>query len=271
MSWKTYLAELKRCRLEFSNEAVHDLRVATRRIMAVLQFLHSLEPRPRLRKLIHTFKEQLDEFDELRDTQVILAEISESLQELPQLQGFQKQQQHFENKLLKRLRKKFRHFESNDLRRRVRKVHETLEKESRAGFETPVLQPVDDAYLSVDQRLSVMDAARPATIHRVRIAFKRFRYMVEIVHPLLAGFPLDQLKRMNEYQSLMGEVQDAEVFMQTLSDYAENASAQDLETVHRYYARRHAEAIAAFVAEKNRLHQFWRALPDQPFPWEKST
>jgi CHAD domain-containing protein len=105
----------------------------------------------------------------------------------------------------------------------------------------------------------------------VRIAFKRFRYMVEIVHPLLAGFPLDQLKWMNDYQSLMGEVQDAEVFMQTLSDYLENTSVQDLEAVRRYYARRHAEAIAAFVAEKNRMHRFWRALPDQPFPWEKST
>lgn len=271
MSWKTYLAELKRCRLEFSNEAVHDLRVATRRIMAVIQLLNSITPRPRLRKIIHAFKEQLDEFDELRDTQVILAEISESLQELPQLQGFQKQQHHFENKLLKRLRKKFRNFESNDLRRRIRKVHEMLENEARAEFETPVLQPVDDAYLSVDQRLGIVDATRPSTIHRVRIAFKRFRYMVEIVHPLLTGFPLDQLKWMNDYQSLMGEVQDAEVFMQTLTDYTENASVQDLETVHLYYARRHAEAIAVFVAEKHRLHGFWREAPDQPFPWEQST
>lgn len=269
--WKTYLAELKRCRLEFSNEAVHDLRVATRRIMAVIQLLNSITPRPRLRKVVHAFKEQLDEFDELRDTQVILAEISESLQELPQLQGFQKQQQHFENKLLKRLRKKFRHFESNDLRRRIRKVHEMLEKELPAGFETPVLQPVDDAFLSVAQRLSVVDAARPATIHRVRIAFKRFRYMVEIIHPLLAGFPLDQLKWMNDYQSLMGEVQDSEVFMQTLTDYTENASVQDLETVHRYYGRRHAEAIAVFLADKDRPQSFWRESPDQPFPWEKST
>ena len=32
--WKNYRAELKRCRAEFSNEAVHDLRAAARRMLA---------------------------------------------------------------------------------------------------------------------------------------------------------------------------------------------------------------------------------------------
>src|SRR5215208_7028802 len=83
--WRNYLTELKRCRTEFSNEAVHDLRVATRRMMAIIQLLNSIAPRPRLRKIIRAFKEQLDQFDDLRDTQVILAEISETIQELPEL------------------------------------------------------------------------------------------------------------------------------------------------------------------------------------------
>src|SRR5215217_2026338 len=72
--WKKYRKELKRCREELSFEAVHDLRTATRRILAIIQLLNSISPRPRLRKLEHSFKDQLDLFDDLRDTQVILAE-----------------------------------------------------------------------------------------------------------------------------------------------------------------------------------------------------
>ncbi|HEX2698114.1 MAG TPA: hypothetical protein VHM28_10430, partial [Anaerolineales bacterium] len=34
--WKTYRAQVKTCRKEFSEEAVHDLRVAARRLLAVL-------------------------------------------------------------------------------------------------------------------------------------------------------------------------------------------------------------------------------------------
>src|SRR5918911_3627714 len=86
--WKNYRAELKRCRAEFSNEAVHDLRASARRMLAFIQLLNDISPRPRLQKLRRAFKEQLDEFDQLRDTQVILADVSETLQQLPQLQDF---------------------------------------------------------------------------------------------------------------------------------------------------------------------------------------
>src|SRR5512135_736900 len=92
-SWDKYRKEIKNCRDEFSNEAVHDLRVATRRVLAIIELLNSIEPRPRFDKIIREFKDQLDELDDLRDTQVMLAEISEELNELPQLRPFQEQLQ----------------------------------------------------------------------------------------------------------------------------------------------------------------------------------
>lgn len=94
--------------------------------------------------------------------------------------------------------------------------------------------------------------------------------MIEIVQPLLHDFPVDNFKRMNDYQSLMGEIQDAEVFAQTLADFSEHASFLDLEPVRSYYERRHAEAISAYVKEMNKLDTFWRSAPEQPFPWEKT-
>ena len=267
--WKNYRAELKRCRAEFSNEAVHDLRVATRRMLALIQLLNSIAPRPRLRKLTRAFKDQLDEFDDLRDTQVILAEISEILQELPQLHDFQKHLQFTEEKLLRNLRKKIKQLESSEVTKRIRKTHESIETESSPDLNSLVMQAVDDVYLITKQRLGWVEATRSATIHRVRIAFKSLRYMIEIVQPLLHDLPVENFKRMNDYQSLMGEIQDAEVFAQTLADFSEHASFSDLEPVRRYYEHRHAEAISAYVKEMNQLDTFWRSAPEQPFPWEK--
>src|SRR5919205_3933374 len=99
--WNNYRTELKRCRTEFSNEAVHDLRASARRMLAFIQLLDTISPRPRLQRLNHAFKEQLDEFDELRDTQVILAELSETQKELPQLGEFATYLQEVETGLLK--------------------------------------------------------------------------------------------------------------------------------------------------------------------------
>jgi len=267
--WKNYRAELKRCRAEFSNEAVHDLRVATRRMLALIQLLNSISPRPRLQKLTRAFKDQLDEFDDLRDTQVILAEISEVMQELPQLHDFQKHLQFTEQKLLRTLRKKIKQMESSEVTKRIRKTHEAIAAETNSELGSQIMQAIDDVYLLTKQRLGWVDLTRSATIHRVRIAFKSLRYMIEIAQPVLINFPIKNLKRMNDYQSLMGEIQDAEVFAQTLADFSEHASFSDPEPVRRYYERRHAEAISAYVKEINQLDTFWRSAPEQPFPWEK--
>ena len=266
--WKNYRAELKRCRAEFSNEAVHDLRAAARRMIAIIGLLNSISPRPRLQKLNRAFRDQLDEFDDLRDTQVILAEISETLHELPQLQTFQDYLQGIERSLLKTLRKKLKVIDLFDVSKRIRRMRESLKAESTGDLALQILQAVDDAFLIAEQRHNWINPAQAATIHRVRIAFKTFRYMVEIVYPLLQNFPSENLKYMHEYQSLMGEIQDVEIIMQTLADIPVHASSLDPAPVRRYYERRHAEAISAYMEDMNQLHTFWRPAPDQPFPWE---
>jgi CHAD domain-containing protein len=269
--WKNYRAELKRCREDFSNEAVHDLRSAARRMLAIIRLLNSISPRPRLQKLNRAFKDQLDEFDDLRDTQVVLAEVSETLQELPQLQAFEDYLQEVEKSLLKTLRKKLKVIDLFDVSKRIRRMRESLKAEANANGELvlQLLQAVDDAFLITKQRQSWINPAQASTIHRVRLAFKTFRYMVEIIHPLLNDFPSENLKQMHEYQSLMGEIQDVEVIMQMLTDAPIRASSFDSEPVRRYYERDHAEAISAYLEHMNQLDSFWRPAPDQSFPWEK--
>ena len=268
--WKNYRAELKRCRAEFSNEAVHDLRTSSRRMLAFIRLLNSIAPRPRLQKLKRAFKDQLDEFDDLRDTQVILAEISETIQELPQLQEFQTHLQSVEKSLLKTLRKKLRVIDLFEVSKRVRRMRESLKTEPDADLVLQSFQAVDDAFLITRQRRNWINPAQATSIHRVRVAFKAFRYMVEVIHPLVPDFPSENLKRMHDYQSLMGEIQDVEVIMQALADAPVQVSSFDPEPVRRHYERCHAGAISAYLERTNALDTFWRFAPDQPFPWEKT-
>ena len=267
--WKNYRLELKRCRAEFSNEAVHDLRVASRRMLAFIRLINSISPHPRLQKLRRYFKDQLDEFDDLRDTQVILAEISETLQELPQLQEFQDHLQSVEKRLLKTLRKKLKVIDLFDVSKRIRRLRESLKTDSSDDLVLKTFQAVEDAFLITQRRRDWVNPSQATSIHRVRIAFKTFRYTVEIVHPLLDNFPAANLKRMHDYQSLMGEIQDVEVILQALTDAPVNVASFDSEPVRRYYEDCHAKAISAFLENMNQLDNFWSSAPDEPFPWEK--
>lgn len=267
--WKNYRIELKRCRAEFSNEAVHDLRVASRRMLALVRLINSISPRPRLQRLSRAFKDQLDEFDDLRDVQVVLAEISETIQELPQLEEFQNHVQNVEKRLLKTLRKKLRVIDLFDVSKRIRRMREALKAEPNGDLIGPALQAVDDTFLITSQRRNWINPTQATSIHRVRVAFKTFRYMVEIIHPALPNFPFENLKCMHDYQSLMGEIQDVEVIMQALADAPVRVSSFDPGPVRGYYERCHANAVLAYVERKDQLDTFWRPTPDQPFPWEK--
>jgi CHAD domain-containing protein len=199
---------------------------------------------------------------------VILAEISESLQELPQLEHFQEHLQGMEKTLLKKLRKRLKVIDLFEVSKRVRRMRESLKTESDPESVTRIFQAVDDAFLITRQRLTWINPAQSTSIHRVRLAFKTLRYLIEIIHPLLPVFPVQNLKQMHDYQSLMGEVQDVEVIMQALADAPVHAASFDPEPVRLYYERRHAEAISAYLARRNQLDTFWRSAPDQPFPWE---
>lgn len=264
--WEKYREQIKTCRREFSEEAVHDLRVAARRLLALVDLIRAVRPHPRLQKIRKALKGQLDEFDALRDTQVMLAEISETIDSLPALKPLQQILQKRERRLLREAEDIVEELKPAGIARRLEKVRADItETIPSPEFDGLVLLAVDEAYGTVLQRYRWINPAQPATIHRTRIAFKRFRYMVEIVYPLLPIFSQSLFKRMHEYQTAMGEIQDVEVFLFTLDDLTEAGSP---ESVRRYYEQRHAELIAAYIEDKGEVETFWRADPGQAFPWE---
>ena len=108
--WRTYRSELKRCQAEPTEEAVHDLRVATRRLLALIDLLRDIAPNPRLQKLRQTLKKQFDSLNDLRDTQVMLVETLESLDELLELEPFQKYLNKRERRLLRSTAKSIKAF-----------------------------------------------------------------------------------------------------------------------------------------------------------------
>jgi CHAD domain-containing protein len=56
------------------------------------------------------------------------------------------------------------------------------------------------------------------TIHQMRVAFKRFRYMSELLQPMLPRLTRKRLRRMQEFQSMMGDIQDMEVLQAGLKE-----------------------------------------------------
>jgi CHAD domain-containing protein len=281
--WKKYRSVLKRCRAEFSEEAVHDVRVAARRLLALFDLLRSVVPHARMQKIRRVLKNQLDDFDDLRDTQVLLADISEYIHDLPDLEVFREYLEKKEKKLLRDARKLVKSHKSGGLSGRVEKMRAMTAELPGEGLAEQLLEAADEAYARVIRLYQAVDAEQVATIHKLRIAFKRFRYMVEIIHPLREDCPLDNFKRMHAYQTMMGDIQDMEVALEQLMELKDALQKPSPESprslweidkakalsTYEHYASRFRNVLLAYLEDKGEVLTFWRPAPEGPFPWEK--
>jgi CHAD domain-containing protein len=100
----------------------------------------------------------------------------------------------------------------------------------------------------------------PSTVHRLRVAFKRFRYMSEVLQPLLPWLNPHQRKAMQAYQTAMGEIQDLEVLTSGVRTFAASmplARRISMLPVQEVLALRRKEKIDAFLQTADALGTFW--------------
>ena len=269
--WKKFRIEIKTCKSDFSAEAVHDLRVATRRLLAVMDILRILDPHPRVQKVRRVLKDQLDSLDELRDTQVMLVDVSETLAELPDLKMLEKRLLTREKRLLRQARKEIKDLSVLELKRRIEKSRIQLEENAhQKDWTARLLSVVDQAYARAIQASDQIEALQPATIHQFRVIFKKLRYMIEIASLILAGYPDVYFKQMHEYQSRMGDVQDADVLWGAFTEFEEQSDDKiALASARKWFKAHRLELITKFMNGREAIHKFWRPSPNENFPSEQ--
>jgi CHAD domain-containing protein len=124
------------------------------------------------------------------------------------------------------------------------------------------LHAVDRAFHTVVERRHAIDAADTATIHRMRVAFKKFRYLVEILAPVLTQVTTKRLRAMNAFQDSMGHIQDLEVLLASLEAFWQMQQTPDTSRSRAYQEliQRRATLIEAFLRSVDALFTFWKPM-----------
>jgi CHAD domain-containing protein len=263
-----YRKKARRGREDFSTDAIHDLRTSIRRLLAILDIVAFMTSASKIKNVSDRLKDQIDGFSDLRDLQVMLAELSENVDALPQLEPFQNYLQKREKRRRRAAEKHIQNIKPGRVNKRLWKIQEAVQELIIDEIQSQLPQAVDEAYLTVIQRYSDIDPAQPISIHRLRVAFKKFRYMVEAIHPCLPHFPESLLQRLQNYQTQMGDIHDIQVFLETLTEFAEKDETYNPEPVRRFYKKLLDEAVSEYMKNKAEVITFWRATPLKAFPWE---
>lgn len=262
--WKRYRKALQRCQRHFSEEAVHDSRVECRRLLAQLELLGVLAAARDFKKARAVLKDHMDSFDELRDTQVHLLLLAGQTKAFPETRPLGLALRRREERCLLKAARRIRTVKTGRVKQFVAALRRHLagarvSPEQRGRERRAILQAIDLAFAQVLERRRNMDPGNVATIHRTRVAFKKFRYMVEALYSLVPGISAARLQSMHAFQTLFGDLQDTDVFLGRLDKYArkDRQRARTLAAFRHWLLKRRTSQIDDCLRHADKILDFW--------------
>ncbi len=260
---RRYQKRLARCQKKFSESAVHDLRVETRRALALLDLMQTLGVGGSLKKPRKILKRRLDAFDDLRDVQVELPILKRLLPKYPEAGELEEFLAARERDLVARLGRKIQSLKS----RRVERMLKSLEKgvaaaqggtAGTAGAGAVLVQPLTAAFERPAQLRQRIRRTDTETIHRMRIAFKTYRYLCELLAPFLPWMTPRRLREMHAWQTRMGDIQDLNVLLAQIERAVKRGDVPlpAVKRLHAKLARRLVVMINRLVGTADRLERF---------------
>ncbi|HEX2709492.1 MAG TPA: CHAD domain-containing protein [Candidatus Deferrimicrobium sp.] len=197
-----------------SDEAVHDLRVAIRRVLAWIAVRDALlDPDRRLREARSCLKALMSPLGKLRDAHVKRDWIRRVVPEGDE-PSYQYAVQVASDVL--RWEARVRVCLGTQSTRRLR-----LPVPKGAGglggqIEAAILAPglLGKLEREVSKHLpAALDPAHPEALHRMRLAFKKYRYAAEVLLPLFPKATEETAKRLHAFQTLLGTIHDCDVIL----------------------------------------------------------
>jgi CHAD domain-containing protein len=270
--WRRYRKALKYCQKTFSPAAVHNSRVETRRLLSIIGLVSPFLARGRAHKIQALLKQHLDSFDDLRDTQVQLFAVEKMKRSFGAAVRFceylRKREKHFAREIAPAVK---------EIRtRRLGKLLVACRDDLKAWRQTDLaaaanallLRMVHAAFARTQRLREQIDSQDPLSIHRTRVAFKRFRYMVEILAGDLPRVDKSKLRAMHDYQTAMGEIQDAQVLLEAFEEFRgkKKIPAPSAHSFREHLLSRRTRLIQAYLGVSEQLLTFWPLPATSPQP-----
>jgi len=270
--WKRYRKRLKCCQLQSSEEAVHEFRVETRRLASLLELLRPFLEARCLGKAEAVLKCHLDIFKETRDTHVQLIAVAKMRDGNPAAKSFYEYLVDREARCARKARKNLKRIKPKRVARMIRAFRTELKRwraeVPEAQSRALLFQGVSTAFERTLESRDRIDPARTDTIHRTRVCFKKFRYMVEMLGDYVPG-SRRLCQAMHRYQTRMGVIQDNEVLLSQYDKFLRKHRVQAAPTrrFRDQLLRRRKTLVAAYLKSADEILKFWAQPLDGTVAW----
>lgn len=201
---------LERCTHDLSEPAVHELRLAARHLEPVLDVLRRLDPTGRdQRRTRKTVRRILEATSDLRDLQLQGMRLAHMPGRAALRRALLNMIALEERKERRKVRKRTDHFAlRKGIRTHLRSSPPFTERAAQKALGAVVGRRMDRLH----RRIVELDAAEPRSLHRVRVALKRLRYVVDAFHDYLPPALARERTKLKRLQERLGHWHDERLF-----------------------------------------------------------
>ena len=255
----------RRCQFETepSEEAVHELRVATRRLMAQLDLFAAVASSGIAEKGRRALKRSMKALGRLRDIQMQRIFIEGQLDSFPNLILLLHDLRREETARIASATAKVRSLKNYKFEKWISLMFQDLaEKTSdpreNTRLSSEVVDVLQNTYAAVIRRRQAIRTGDADTIHALRVAFKKFRYVVETLSPGFTGFNERELAALASYQRSMGLIQDLEIIQASAATFIEKypAAEEFLLPFMRHLRQSRGRALVSFMKQADEILEF---------------
>jgi CHAD domain-containing protein len=262
------------------SEAIHQLRIWTRRAAAAIRLFAPAIPRSKQKRIKKWLKNIRRQAGEVRDCDVHLARLETAQQRPPKsIVKALKKQRRRSRRELKALRRRFQRndrFEqrSTELVESVRwpKRHSSREAPPFGPWFRQQISPSAEVFFS----LCSQPVSKDEQLHELRIAGKRLRYALELAGPAMEPSIHHEIyEELSEFQQQLGRVSDhlAAItgFRQWIKETPKKSQRRDLRELLRHEEALLEEARQSFAQcwtpdRCEKLRRCWQAALNSELP-----
>jgi CHAD domain-containing protein len=246
----------------FENEAVHDLRVALRRCRSMADGFRAIDPHKDWKRMRRQATALFDSFGALRDCHVIM-EWAEKLGQAddPITQNLL---DHFGQQEIELERQAKNAIDVFDRKQWQSWTRQLSQRARRLPIGSHVFQALALEKLIAARRLEApaLKSGNAIAFHKLRIALKKFRYVVENFLPQLHNEWKAELKNI---QDLLGEIHDLDIVRESILSVCASAPPAALQRWEEVVAAERLQRVqqyAELMSGESSLWRVWRsALP----------
>ncbi len=240
-NYKSLIEKYKEIEKAVTENEIHNKRVILRKMFPILA-LYKIKP-----SRIKNGEEAFRLFGKLRDIQVQLLKL-QSIERTSEMEEYfvylKEREELLKQKVIKFSKKKKLKFPS-------------IKKKSKTNS-SKIYARANKLLDKIAERVHYHSVDDAEDIHKVRIEFKKFRYVIEILS-YIEKIEESKLEQMKVYQDKFGEIQDYEVLIVGISKFFEKHQITNNEIVDGFECEQN-KLIEMFSNESEEFLEFCRDL-----------